>query len=163
MGQDIFDLIIVLTLVYFTVRGIGVGFVGEIAGILSLVAGFWAARSYHGLLEVRLQNWLADPFWRTVAACVLLFVGAMLVVAIAARILQKVMTFSFVSWANRLAGGILGLAKGVLIWGLILIVLQKFFHDSDFMRESRVMPYFNALVDYLRAWLPPDVAQRLGI
>ncbi len=38
MGQDIFDLVVILTLVFFTLRGAGVGLVGEVAGFRS-----WAA------------------------------------------------------------------------------------------------------------------------
>lgn len=38
MGQDIFDLVIILTLVFFTLRGAGVGLVGEVAGVVSLLS-----------------------------------------------------------------------------------------------------------------------------
>ena len=40
MGQDIFDLIVVLTLVFFAGRGHLHGFVGEVAGIVSLLRAF---------------------------------------------------------------------------------------------------------------------------
>ena len=162
MGQDIFDLIIVLALVYFAGRGFVHGFVGEVAGVVSLVGGFWAAHAYHSLLSPRLTA-IADPAWRTIAAYVLIFLAVILVVAVLARLLQKILSFSFVSWADRLAGGLLGLAKGVLLCALALLVLQKFFHDAPFMQHSRVLPYFNALMEQVRTWLPPDLVSRLGI
>ena len=117
MGQDIFDLIIVLALVFFAGRGFVRGFVGEVAGVVSLVGGFWAAHAYHSLLSPRLTA-IADPAWRTIAAYVLIFLAVILVVAVLARLLQKILSFSFVSWADRLAGGLLGLAKGVLLCAL---------------------------------------------
>ena len=55
------------------------------------------------------------------------------------------------------------LAKGVLLCALALLVLQKFFHDAPFMRHSRALPYFNALMEQVRTWLPPDLVSRLGI
>ena len=162
MGQDIFDLVVILTLVFFTLRGARVGLVGEVAGVASLVGGFWAARAWHGLVSPHL-TFISGEGWRTLAAYALVFAGVMLVVGLAARLLRKVVAFSFASWADRLAGGVFGLAKGVLIWALILIVVEKLFQNDAFMRDSRVMPYVHALVVQLRAWLPPDIAARLGI
>ena len=40
MGQDIFDVIIVLVLTAFAARGFWTGFVGEVAGLISIV-GAW--------------------------------------------------------------------------------------------------------------------------
>lgn len=162
MGQDIFDLIIILALVYFAGRGFAHGFVGEVAGIVSLVGGFWAARAYHPLLSRHLTA-IADPAWRTIAAYVLIFLAVILAVAVLARLLQKILSFSFVSWADRLAGCLLGLAKGVLLCALALLILQKLFHDAPFMQNSRALPYFNALIQQVRGWLPPDMLARLGL
>lgn len=162
MGHDIFDLIIILTLVFFTIRGISQGFIAEAAGIASLLVGFWVAKTYNGMLEPYL-TFLSDPGWRTICACAILFVGAMIVVAIAARILKKIISFSFASWADRLAGGLLGLAKGVIIWSLLLIVILNLFRNADFVQGSRVVPYFQALIDYIRGLLPPDIAARINL
>ena len=97
MGQDIFDLIIVLILVFFGTRGFISGFVGEVAGLVSLLGGLWAAHHYHALLAPRLTL-IVDPSWRVIAAYVLIFLGVIISVAILARILQKILSFSFVSW-----------------------------------------------------------------
>ena len=51
----------------------------------------------------------------------------------------------------------------MLLCALALLVLQKFFHDAPFMQHSRVLPYFNALMEQVRTWLPPDLVSRLGI
>ena len=162
MGQDIFDLIVVLTLVFFAGRGFLHGFVGEVAGLVSLLGGFWAAHTYHDLLAPRL-TFIHDPAWRVMAAYVLIFLGVLISVALLARILQKILSFSFVSWADKLAGALLGLAKGALIWSLALLVLQKFFAGTPFLQHSRTLPYFNALMGQVRGWLPPDLLSRMGL
>ena len=43
MGQDIFDTATILILTFFAIRGYLNGFVGEVAAIVSLIGGFWAA------------------------------------------------------------------------------------------------------------------------
>ncbi|MDR0815952.1 MAG: CvpA family protein [Desulfovibrio sp.] len=162
MGQDIFDLSIVLVLIFFAGRGFVRGFVGELAGLVSLVGGFCAARTWHPLLAPRLTA-ISDPAWRVIAAYVLIFLGVILLVALLARVLQKILTFSFVAWADKLAGGLTGLAKGVLLCALALLALQKFFYNEPFMQQSRVLPYFNALMEQTRGWLSQDMPARLGI
>lgn len=162
MGQDIFDLVIVVTLVFFTLRGVSNGFVGEVAGILSLVGGFWGARTFNGELAPHL-DFIADPNLRYIVACVLLFLGAMLVIGLAARLLKKAIALSFAAWIDRLAGAFLGLAKGILIWALIILVLEKLIGDAPFMKESRALPYFTAIIDQIRQMLPDDLARRLGM
>lgn len=162
MGQDVFDLIIILMLVFFSLRGFSNGFVGEVAGVVSLVGGFWAAYTYHPLVSRHLTA-IADPGWRTLAAYVLIFLAVILLVALLARILQKILSFSFVTWADKLAGCIMGLLKGALICTPILLILQKFFHDAPFMQHSRVLPYFDALMQQVRGYLPADIVARLGL
>ncbi len=87
----------------------------------------------------------------------------MIVVAVAARVLKKIISFSFASWADRLAGGLLGLAKGVIIWGLLLIIILNLFQNAEFVKDSRVIPYFRALIEQIRELLPPDIAARITL
>ena len=162
MGQDIFDVIIILTLVAFSIRGFLKGFVAEVAGIASLLGGFWVAHHFHPLLSPRL-TFISEPAWRQLAAYVLIFVATLILVAVLARILQKVLSFSFVTWVDRLAGGILGLAKGLLLCSVVLLVLQKLMGNMAFLQNSRALPYFTSLIEQIRAWLPPDVLSWFNI
>lgn len=161
MGQDIFDLVIVVTLVFATINGALKGFVGGIVGILSLVCGFWAAKAWNAELTPYL-GFISDPSLRSISACVIIFVAVMLLVGLLARIFKKIIAFSFVTWVDRFAGAILGLAKGIIIWALLLILLEKLCGDAVFMRESRALPYFHSLMEQISQWIPPDLAARLG-
>lgn len=160
MGQDIFDLVIVVTLVFFTLRGVSNGFVGEAAGILSFIGGFWAARTFNGQLAPHLE-FIADPSLRYIAACAIIFIAVMLAIGLAARLLKKIIAFSFAAWVDRLAGAMLGLAKGILLWAIVIIVLEKIFKDAPFLRDSRVLPYMNAIIDMFKQWLPPQLAEHI--
>lgn len=160
MGQDIFDLIIVVSLVLFTIRGVTNGFVGEVAGILSLVGGFWAARAWNAEVAPWL-DFISDPSLRIIAACALVFIVVMLAIGLLARLLQKIIALSFAGWLDRIAGALLGLGKGLLVWALIFIVLEKLFHDAPFLRDSRALPYFTDLIAQIKQWLPPELASRI--
>lgn len=160
MGPDIFDLVIIVSLVLFTLRGATNGLVGEIAGICSLIGGFWAARAW-GAQAGQWLNFIADPSLRSICAYALVFIAAMFAIGLLARIIRKLLAFSFVSWIDRILGASFGLVKGVLVWALIFIIMQKLFQDAQFLRESRALPYFSAIIDQIKQWLPPDLASHL--
>lgn len=161
MGQDIFDLVIVLFLVAYAIRGFCKGFVVEAASLLALIGGIWAAYAFHPELS-RYLTIIHEPAWRTLAACVILFLGVIVGISLVARILHKIISLSFVGWADKLAGGCLGLAKGVLILGVALFALQKYFADASFVRESRVLPYFNVLHEQVRSLIPQEIISRFN-
>lgn len=161
MGQDIFDLIVILVLVFFTGRGMYNGFIGEAAGIVALVGGFWAANTFHTTVVPRI-TFVADPTWRPLVAYALIFIGVMVLVGVIAQILRKILQLSFAVWIDRLAGLALGLCKGLLVCSLLLIIVQKFFYDADFVRHSRTLPYLQSIMQQIRDWLPDDLTSRLG-
>ncbi|MBD5553280.1 MAG: CvpA family protein [Desulfovibrio sp.] len=160
MGPDILDLVIVVSLVLFTIRGATNGFVGEIAGIGSLVCGFWAARAW-GAPCAQWFGFIADPSLRSIVAYTVVFIAVMLAIGLIARLLRKLLALSFAGWIDRFAGALLGLAKGLLVWALIFIVLEKLFQDAPFLRDSRALPYFTAIIDQMRQWLPPELASHI--
>lgn len=161
MGPDIFDLIVGVSMLFFTFRGVSNGFVVEAAGVFSLIAGCWAARAWNGQVAPYL-SFISDPAWRPVIACIIIFIVVMLAVGFLARMLKKVLSFSFAGWLDTLAGLVFGFVKGAIIWTLIFIVLIKFFHDSSFLVESRLYPYFTYIIEQIKNWLPPDLAQYIG-
>lgn len=150
MGQTIFDVIIVLALAVFAVRGACTGLVGEAAGLLSLVGGFWVASRFYSVLAQHLTFITA---WRDLASYVLLF----LAVFIAVGLLQKLVPFSCTGWIDKVAGGLLGLARGVLLMAVILLILQPIFGNAGFLRHSRVLPCFAPIMTQVHDWdwLPP--------
>ena len=90
MGQDIFDVIIVLVLTAFAARGFWTGFVGEVAGLISIVGGFWVSHHFHTVLAPHL-TFITEPAWRNIASYVLLFLGVLIAVGLLARLLQKLL------------------------------------------------------------------------
>ena len=162
VGQDIFDVVIILVLTFFAIRGYLVGFVGEVAAIVSLVGGFWVAHTFHTLLAEKI-TFVSEPLWRNMAAYVILFVAVVIAVAIMARVLQRILSFAFVSWADKLAGGVMGLAKGLIVCSIAFVVLGQFCANADFYKNSRVRPYFSTFIDTVRSSLPQDVVQKFHI
>lgn len=162
MGQDILDITIILILFFFTIRGYFNGLVGEVAAIVSLVGGFLAAHHCHPLLAPHL-DFIAEPMWRTAAAYVIIFVAVVVGVALAARLIQRLLSLAFATWLDRLGGGFFGLAKGIVVCSLIFLILGKFFSTADFYQNSRVRPYMVSIIDQIRTSLPPDIVKKFSL
>lgn len=162
MGQDIFDLVIVITLIFFTLRGVSNGLIGEVAGIGALIGGIWAARNWNGEVS-RYLEFIKDPSLRMIAAYSGIFIAVMLGVGLTARILKKICSWSFIGWLDKLGGAVLGLAKGLLLWSLIIIILQNMIPDAPFMRDSRTLPYLKQMIDLILPWIPETIAKKIHL
>lgn len=162
MGSIIFDITILLTLLWFCWHGLYIGLIQEIAGIAGLVCGFWAARAWHEPLGARL-DFISNPSWRMVIACAIIFIAAMLAVGIIARILKKIFSFTFIGWLDKLFGSALGLCKGLLLWVLVFMAIANLFPDAAFWRDAQALPYFKSIIEILRPWLPENIANHMTL
>ncbi|MDE7063993.1 MAG: CvpA family protein [Desulfovibrionaceae bacterium] len=161
MTINYFDVGVLCILGLFTLQGLLRGFVGEVAGVAALIAGFLCAHRAYQDAALYLTA-ITDPTWRNIVAYVLVFLAVLIAVGLLARLLRKVLAFSFISWIDKLAGGALGLLKGSLICSLLLILFQRFLGETTFMHNSVVLPYLNAVMEQLRNHLPADLITRLN-
>lgn len=161
MGANIFDLVVLITLIGNTVSGYISGFIVQFTRIFSLVAAFWAMGQWTDSLAPRL-SFIQSPSWRAISAGVIIFFVTLLLVGVLANILKKIVAFSHAGWLDKLCGAITALGVGLIIWTLIVIVLENLFPQAEFVRDSRLIPYFNTLIGQIRQWLPPDLAKYLA-
>lgn len=162
MGQDILDLILIITLIMFTLRGLRNGLIEELSGIVSLVCGFWAARSFNTDVSPYL-SFISDPGMRVFLAGAIIFFAVMIAVGILARFLKKLLSFTFASWLDKLGGLLFGFAKGILVWAIVFLVLNILAPNAQFVRDSRVYPYYESLIGHIQPWLPPEMDKYLSV
>lgn len=163
MEQDFFDLIVVLSLAVFCARGFLVGFIKEVSGVVALIGAFWASHTYYQPVFELITKYISNPHWRSIIAYLLIFLSVILIVGIITRIIQKLFTFAFITWIDKLVGGFFGLAKGVLIISIFMLFIQKFFAQSQFITQSRTIPYFTGMLTQIKSWIPPDILQNFGL
>jgi len=81
-------------------------------------------------LSQSLASWMLEKGfttsgWAPVLAYVILFVGIVIVVNLIARMLQKAIEGMMLGIFNRIAGGLLYLAVGILIWSTLVWMASK--------------------------------------
>lgn len=106
------------------VRGVWIGLVRESFSIASLGAAVLAARfgaAPGGAWLTEVTGGETGPFPPTWVAGTALAIGAAVAVAAVGYFVRRGVRFVGLSWADRIGGGALGLAEGVVVGALIML------------------------------------------
>ncbi len=152
------DIIFIIILGTLCLRGIFRGMVREIASILGLVLAFFLANNFHEQLLPHVQKFIETPGYAKAAAYLAIFFGTMIVVFILSTLIKQFLKMIMLGWLDRIGGGGLGLAKGLLLCSVILIVLTTFLSPrASVLSESKVAPYITMVNEAVAGFLPEDM------
>lgn len=142
------DVILLLPLLLGLVRGLMRGFISEIIAIVVVILGVVGAR----YAAPSCSAWLLQQFaWPQgvcdVVAYTVIFLAIAIVLSLLAKLLTKFLRAIHLGWANRLLGGIFGVAKYGVIVLLIVFALDKtneafhYLDESPVVKSSVVYPF----------------------
>ena len=157
--MSLVDIAIVAVILISLSVGISRGFVREILSLASWVVALWAAYVYVGVGEALLAPYIAPPPLRAVASFVVIFVLALIVASLLGRLLIRLQPLGGISGLNRLLGMLFGIARGVVIVALLLL-LAIFLElpSQSWWQESLLAHYFTPVADGLRELMSQDFA-----
>jgi membrane protein required for colicin V production len=120
------DIILVIFLFYFAYKGFTNGFIISIATLVGLVVGFYAASHFSEFTA----NWLQHDMGLKssnikLIAYIVTFVIVVVLIFLLGRFLTGVVKTVGLGIVNRLAGALLGIAKGALIASLLFLLFSK--------------------------------------
>jgi len=151
-------------LVLFVVgAGIGLarGFVRILIGILSLVVAFFLASRYQDAIAGVLTSRHVSETPARIGAYVLVFIATMIAGSLVAWVVGKILKLAMLSWADRLAGGALGLVGALLAAAFVVHPLVASTRGGSRQLEtSRIAPYVSVVADLGNAAAPDAVAKR---
>jgi membrane protein required for colicin V production len=154
------DIIFIIILGILCMRGIFRGMVREIASILGLVLAFVLANAFHAQLLPSVQKFIETPGYARAVAYLAIFFGVMLGVFIISTLLRQFLKLIMLGWLDRIGGGGLGFAKGLLLCSVILIVLTTFLSSkASILTESRVAPYIGMVNEAVAGFLPENMQE----
>jgi membrane protein required for colicin V production len=134
------DIVLLIVLVLSFVFGIIKGFVRQIVGLAAVVAGFFIAAYYHPYLARILGRAFASGRWSSLVAFLLIFFGVLALGTLIGFLLSKLMRGPL-RLIDRVLGSALGLVKGILISGVIVMALLAFPADTRTLMNSILAPY----------------------
>ena len=124
--MNLLDLILLIPVVWLCIRGFSKGFIIELASLIGLILGIVAAYYFSGYVMDLMKDYFTfNEQTRRIIAYIVIFLAVMLVVYLIGKALEKVIDIVMLGWLNKLLGAMVGLAKGVVLVGIILFIIER--------------------------------------
>lgn len=138
------------------------GFLREVLALAGWVAAFFVAKLYTLELAPLLPEAIPSETLRLLAAFVILFLATLLVTSLLAIALSEVFKKVGLGWLDRWLGAIFGLARGVIIVGVLVLLagLTSIPQDARW-RNAMFSAPLEALVMSCLPWMPQGVAKHI--
>ena len=155
------DIGLLLVLVAGAGIGLARGFVRILIGILTLVVAFFLASRYQDAIAGLLTSRHVSETPARIGAYVLVFLATMIAGGVVAWVVGKILKLAMLSWADRLAGGALGIVGALLAAAFLIHPLVASSHGgSRLLETSKIAPYVSVVADLGNAVAPDAVAKR---
>jgi len=144
------------------VFGLWRGVVGEIIALVAWVLAIVAAVEFGAMVGQAVFAGLSDPALRTLAGCVVIFVGVLVVMALFRMLVKSMVKALGLSVSDRLLGMLFGLVRGVLVC-MVLVGLGGMTSapTQPWWRQATLAAPLETAVLAARSWLPDDLAKRI--
>ena len=124
--MNIFDVIVLIILLYGLMMGLIKGFIIEVAGIIALILGVTGSFKFARILEVSLNSYVDwSPKTIQIASFIILFIIIIYAVSLLAKMITKTLKIIALGIINRIFGGIIGLLKWCVILSSFVLVSQE--------------------------------------
>lgn len=155
------DWLLVLVLLYSTVRALLRGFFREAFALGGLIVGFLLACWNYERLGGYLGGLLSSPAIAELVAFLLILFGVMLLATLAGNLLRRSASAVGLGFADRLGGGAFGFLRGLFLGVSLLLALAVFQPASTWLKTSVMAPYFLRANHALSFVMPSDMEYRL--
>jgi membrane protein required for colicin V production len=158
--MNAFDIVLIVLAGGLAFLGLLHGLVRVLLGIGALVLAFILATRFATPLG-ELLSWPQEPpELRRLLAYVLVFFGTLVVGAVAAFLVRKLIKAAMLGWVDRLAGASLGLVAATLFSALIVLPAVAWLPPGGaLLRDSRLAPYVSVVADLIRAAAPVGLSE----
>ena len=142
--------------------GLWRGVVGEIIALVAWVLAIFAAVEFGTQFGTMAFAGLSDPAMRTLAGCVVIFIGVLVVMALFRMLVKSMVKALGLSVSDRLLGMLFGLVRGVLVC-MVLVGLGGMTSapTQAWWRQATLAPPLETAVLATKSWLPDDLAKRI--
>ncbi|WP_347261617.1 CvpA family protein [Rudaea sp.] len=157
------DYVIVAALVLSVLMGLWRGFIGEVLALAVWIVAVWVAWTLGPRVAASLTA-VSLPSARIVLGYALCFIAVLIAGAIVGFFLRKLIAGSGLSGTDRLLGAVFGLARGLALVTLVVLLLGFTpFPRDPWWHESRLLPSFQQAAQWASAHMPAEVTKYLDL
>ena len=148
------DIIIAIILLLFGVKGFRKGLIIEVVTLLAFAVGIYGAMHFSDFTAEHLKEVMEiNPKYLNTTAFVLTFILLVILVNIIGRMVTKLIQAMNLGFFNKLGGAVFGMAKGVLLCSIMVMVLNNFqligIVKPEVREQSKLYPYIEETVPYV--------------
>jgi len=155
--------IIVLAIVGVSVAyGVWRGLVREVLALVAWVGAFLLANLLAPDAARLLPQGMATEEIRLLVSFVVVFIVALVGLSVLAMLASKVVKIVGLGPADRVVGGLFGLARGIfVVMILVLLAGLTTLPRQATWREAALRGPLEAFAGYINGWLPADLSKRI--
>jgi membrane protein required for colicin V production len=148
--MPIVDIIIAAIIAVSIIVGFIRGFVKEAISIVSLLVAIWAAMYIGPSVGSISEGWLGSVELQDWFGRILVFVVILAIGGIIGWGVSKLVRLSILSGTDRVLGMIFGFCRGILIFG-VAVILGQFanFDNDDWWEDSMLIRYGEIVADWI--------------
>jgi len=169
----IIDIILLILLLGFFIRGWQSGLIRMLAGLIGIVAGIVVAGHFYPVVAewfIKMPFLVDKQNLTNVLSMVIIFLAVNGIIGMGAYLVDRTFhIFSFIPFLktiNKISGALLGLIGGAFIFGWLITMLDKFpFADfiNNYLINSEVVPYLLIVSNFIMPLWPTALEQIKGI
>jgi len=153
------DIVLLVTLGFFLVRGLMRGLFKEIASIAGVILGIYLGYKYQPpLTQVCVKLGLSHSWGLSLGVFLFIFIITLVVIRLLAWLVTKALGSGALSATNRLLGAALsGLKATLLISFAVLLISFVLPADAKILKESKLAPYSLNVSNFLVKVITPQI------
>ena len=140
------DVIFILFMVVAVFKGFSKGLVLGIFSLFTVLVGLAAALKLSSVVASSLKGHIGTfDKWIPVLSFMLVFIAVVLLVRLAAKLIEKTLQLAMLGWLNRLGGIVFYVLLYIIIYSIFLFYAEKMFLvKQDAISSSIVYPYISS-------------------
>jgi membrane protein required for colicin V production len=158
MSLNWLDLVFLVILLVTFILGIFKGLIRQVIGILAVVIGLILAVYNYAYVAELYARFVSNRTLTHLLGFFTVFIVVLCLGWLVAFLLSKIMKGPL-KFLNHIFGGALGLLKGVLICGVIVLGLLVFPVKKEALKESQISPYCLKVAEAMYYLIPQSLKQ----
>jgi len=155
--MNILDYIILVPLIYLTVKGVLRGFIQEAASLVGIILGIWLGNVFQPDLSRILCRFLPDSDIIPLVSIALIFAVILILCNLAGWGLRLAFKKVFLGWIDRLMGGVFAVLKTIFLTYVFIIILTFYVPaKAPLITESLLAPWIIKSYQSIVGLISPD-------
>jgi len=121
------DVVILIPAIWFTYKGFTKGLIIELATLIALLLGIYAAGHFSNFTAAWMEDHLNfHSQYMSIISFTVTFLGVVILVMLFGKALEKVINLLLLSFINKMAGAAFGLVKVVFVISVLIMIMGNF-------------------------------------